>query len=409
MIRDTYLDIDTLMPDKKVLKLFRAVESQGGVLRFVGGAVRDALMGLKGFDLDLATDLSPEELVEACAENGIKTVPIGIKFGTVGVIINDNILEVTSLRKDVKTDGRHAEVEFTTDWEEDASRRDLTINAVYADEKGNVFDYYNGISDLENGIVRFIGSPAQRIKEDYLRILRFFRFYSIFGKGPIDQKALKACVENKEGLKTLSMERLRDELNKLIMTPKVVETFKIMQDNEILSYVLPKTHNLHKLDFLIKLVDKEEIEHEALRRLFILYEPDAALAENLANRLRMSKIQRQSFIRWAEIKISVEEFFCDRQLTRLVYRYGKEFCIDKMLLQSGIDMRPIDNLHQRIEFIRNMIVPIFPLRGKDVLALGVSEPRRIGDILKDVEEIWISKDFSLTRDELLDLVKERNS
>ena len=118
MIRDAYLDIDTLMPDKKVLKLFRAVERQGGVLRFVGGAVRDALMGLKGFDLDLATDLSPEELVEACAESGIKTVPIGIKFGTVGVIINDNVLEVTSLRKDVKTDGRHAEVEFTADWEE---------------------------------------------------------------------------------------------------------------------------------------------------------------------------------------------------------------------------------------------------------------------------------------------------
>ncbi len=409
MIRDAYLDIDTLMPDKKVLKLFRAVERQGGVLRFVGGAVRDALMGLKGFDLDLATDLSPEELVEACAESGIKTVPIGIKFGTVGVIINDNVLEVTSLRKDVKTDGRHAEVEFTDNWEEDASRRDLTINAVYADEKGNVFDYYNGISDLENGIVRFIGSPSQRIKEDYLRILRFFRFYSIFGKGPIDKKALQACVENKEGLKTLSMERLRDELNKLIMTPKVVETFKIMQDNEILSYILPETRNLHKLDFLIKLVDKEELEHEALRRLFILYEPDVALAENLANRLRMSKIQRQHFIRWAEIQIPSEEFFYDKSLAKLVYRYGKEFCIDKMLLQSGIDMRPIDNLHQRIEFIRNMIVPIFPLRGKDILTLGVSEPRRIGDILKDIEEIWIRKDFSLTREELLDLAKELNS
>ena len=137
MIRDNYLDINKLILNKKILKLFRAVEEHGGVLRFVGGAVRDALAGLKGFDLDLATDLSPEELVEACDEHGLKTVPIGIKFGTVGVLIDNDILEVTSLRRDVKTDGRHAEVEFTTDWEIDASRRDLTINAVYADEKGN--------------------------------------------------------------------------------------------------------------------------------------------------------------------------------------------------------------------------------------------------------------------------------
>ena len=183
MIRDNYLDINKLVKNKQIFRLFRVVERHGGVLRFVGGAVRDALKGLSGFDLDLATDLSPDELVEACDEEGLKTIPIGIKYGTVGVLINDEVLEVTSLRKDVKTDGRHAEVEFTDNWEEDASRRDLTINAVYADEKGNVFDYYNGISDLENGIVRFIGSPTVRIKEDYLRILRFFRFYSMFGKG----------------------------------------------------------------------------------------------------------------------------------------------------------------------------------------------------------------------------------
>ena len=138
MIRDNYLDINKIIQNKKFLKLFRAVEEHGGALRFVGGAVRDALRGIKSLDLDLATDLSPEELVEACDEHNLKTVPIGIKFGTVGVVIDNQVLEVTSLRKDVKTDGRHAEVEFTTDWEIDAGRRDLTINAVYADEKGNV-------------------------------------------------------------------------------------------------------------------------------------------------------------------------------------------------------------------------------------------------------------------------------
>ena len=148
MIKDKYLDIEKFVTDKKIFRLFRAVENHGGVLRFVGGAVRNALRGIEGSDLDLATDLSPDELVEACQESGLKTVPIGIKFGTVGVVVNGKVLEVTSLRKDVKTDGRHGEVEFTTDWEIDASRRDLTINAVYADEKGNVFDYYNGIARI---------------------------------------------------------------------------------------------------------------------------------------------------------------------------------------------------------------------------------------------------------------------
>ncbi len=262
MIKDNYLDINKIIDDAKILKLFRAVEAQGGVLRFVGGCVRDALKGIKGFDLDLATDLSPDELVEACSDYGLKTVPIGIKFGTIGVIIGDKVLEVTSLRKDVQTDGRHAVVEFTDNWEEDASRRDLTINAVYADEKGNVFDYYNGINDLEQGIVRFIGNANQRIKEDYLRILRFFRFYSYFGKQPIDNKALKACRDNKDGLKTLSLERIRDEFGKILLSPNVVETLQIMIDNDILSYILPTPPHLDKLDFLKKLVDKEKIHYD---------------------------------------------------------------------------------------------------------------------------------------------------
>ena len=180
--------MNKFISNKQFWHLFRAIEKHGGVLRFVGGAVRDALDGIEGSDIDLATDMSPEELMEACAEEGFKTVPIGIKFGTLGVLVDGKVLEITSLRKDVKTDGRHAEVEFTDDWIADASRRDLTINAVYADEKGNVFDYFNGIEDLKNGVVRFIGNPAQRVSEDYLRILRFFRFYSMKRKEVLNQR-----------------------------------------------------------------------------------------------------------------------------------------------------------------------------------------------------------------------------
>ncbi|MGN0914282.1 MAG: CCA tRNA nucleotidyltransferase, partial [Alphaproteobacteria bacterium] len=406
MIRDNYLDVKKIVQDKKFLKLFRVVESHGGVLRFVGGAVRDALAGLKGFDIDLATDLSPDELVEACTENGIKTVPIGIKFGTVGVIINDQVLEVTSLRKDIKTDGRHAEVVFTTDWEADASRRDLTINAVYADEKGNVFDYYNGIEDLEKGIVRFIGLPAQRIKEDYLRIMRFFRFYSIFGKTEIDKKALKACIENRDGLKNLSLERIRDELFKILLTKNVSKTIRIMFDNEILSYLLPDSKNLDKLDFLINMVAEEGLRPNPVRRLFMLYLPDKMLAENLASRLRLTKKQKEEFINWATIHPQLSEFMNEESLLVLIYKYGKDFCQNKLLLLQAAQMNKIPHLSETLKFINDAIVPIFPVKGKDIINAGVQNHHNIGIILDELQEIWIKDNFSATRDELLQIAAE---
>lgn len=403
MIRDNYLDINKIIQNKKILKLFRAVEDHGGALRFVGGAVRDVLAGNEGFDLDLATDLSPEELVEACTERGLKTVPIGIKFGTVGVVIDNNILEVTSLRKDVETDGRHAEVEFTSDWKIDASRRDLTINAVYADEKGNVFDYYNGIDDLEKGNVRFIGSPSQRIKEDYLRILRFFRFYSLFAKTPIDKKALAACVEHKDGLKNLSMERIRDELFKILLTPNAGKTIKIMGENEILSYVLPNPQPdaFERLEFLIDIVRRNNLPMNAVRRMFVLYNPDVTLANNMAVRMKFSKKQKQNFINWAEIEVKLEDYLEDCYLTKIVYLYGKEFALDKLMILQAMELKELSNTTEIVKFINDLIMPIFPIRGKDVLEAGVDDNRRIGAILNTLEQIWMDSNFALTREELL--------
>ena len=408
MIRDNYLDISKLIKNKKILLLFRVVEQHGGVLRFVGGAVRDALKGLKGFDLDLATDLSPDELVEACQEEGLKTVPIGIKFGTVGVIIDDTVLEVTSLRKDIKTDGRHAEVEFTDNWEEDASRRDLTINAVYADEKGNVFDYYNGIGDLEKGVVRFIGNAAQRIKEDYLRILRFFRFYSIFGEGEIDAKALQACVENREGLTSLSMERIRDEIFKILLTPKVVKTIQIMMDNNILGYIMPDPPYLDKLDFLVKMVDKHHIPFRALRRLFIIYQPDTALAENLAFRLRLNKKEKQLFVDLAANNIALDDLLNPQKLLQLIYRYGAEFCQEKILLQAAIEQKDVPEMDKIIAQIKSLSVPVFPLKGIDIINQGIDDQRKTSSVLKELEKVWIDSNFSLSKEELLQKRKQIN-
>ncbi len=401
MIRDNYLDINKLVKNKKVLRLFKVVERHGGVVRFVGGAVRDALKGIEGSDLDFATNLSPDELVEACTEEGLKTVAIGIKYGTVGVMIDDSLVEVTSLRKDIKTDGRHAEVEFTDNWEEDASRRDLTINAVYADEKGNVFDYYNGIEDLEKGVVRFIGSANQRIKEDYLRILRFFRFYSMFGVGEPDKKAVEACAENAENLKNLAMERIKEEMLKILLTKNAVKTIEVMQDNNIMSYIMPDAKYLDSLDFIKKLVNGRILENKALLYLFTMYQPDVPFAENLAQRLKFSRKERQKFVSWAEEEVTLNQLLEDKSRLHLAYEYGKEFCLEKLLLITARNKEPLPNFWGLYEAIEHMEVPTFPLRGQDLVDRGV-ETAQIGRILKEREQAWINSGFRLSKEELLE-------
>lgn len=400
MIRDNYLDITKIVKDKEIFKLFRAVEASGGVLRFVGGCVRDAIAGIKGFDLDLATDLSPDELVEACQDYDIKTVPIGIKYGTVGVVFGKNVLEVTSLRKDVKTDGRHAIVEFTTDWSVDASRRDLTINAVYADEKGNVFDYYDGIDDLEKGIVKFIGNPDSRIKEDYLRILRFFRFYSIFGKTDIDKKALKACVDNKKGLKKISAERIRDELLKILVSPNVVKTLKIMADNEILSDFILFKGDFESLEFILNMYDDSHTPDAALRRLFILTNPNKKLAEKITSSLKLSKKNKDFLVNLANTDLDIKGLLTEKNIDKFVYIYGKDFYISKILTSVAINKYETESLAYFIEMVRDRVVPIFPIRGKDIINLGIKD-QKIGKVLNLLEESWISSGFMLNRDELL--------
>lgn len=408
MMKPNFLDMPKLLTSKRIYRLFDAVEAHGGTLRFVGGAVRDTLAGRhNNFDLDLASDLSPDELVEACQDYGIKTIPIGLKFGTVGVIMDNQVLEVTSLRKDIKTDGRHAEVEFTDDWSVDASRRDLTINAVYADLYGNVFDYYNGITDLENGIVRFIGNPDERVKEDYLRIMRFFRFYSIFSKKTIDKNALKACVDNKDGLRTISIERVRDELFKLLVTPKAAETMQIIFEKEILSYFLPsKSTHFEALQHLTELVEDMKYEGNFLRRLFVFYQPNSSEAENIAQTLRFSKKQKDIFVSWAKINLMPENISTPTQRLRFIYRYGKTFCLDKILLTAAIyniDSSKAANVLQEVE---DAVVPIFPLRGRDLIEHDIASGEKIGQTLALLEQQWIDSNFNLTRNELLDFAKK---
>lgn len=401
MIRDNYLDVSKLTTSKEVMKLFDLVSRHGGVLRFVGGAIRDALKGIKGYDLNLATDLSPEEIADACADEGIKTIPLGIKQGSIGVVIDNTTIEVSSLYKYVEHKDGSISMEFTDNWEEDASRRDLTINAVYADEKGNVFDYYNGIEDLEKGHVRFIGSAPKKIKEDYVRILRYFRFYSLFGNEEPNQKAIEACRENCSGLKKVPMERIRDELFKIIRTPKAAKTYRLMQENNILSYIMPDADYIEDLDFFNEATSGFLINDENIVKMFILYRPDKALAENLAVRLKFSRREKQLFTSLAKEQISTKEILDSKEVLKIAYKHNTDFCCAKFLTLIAQDHNIPADFTTIYQNISSLSSPIFPLKGKDIFDHGIADSAKVGKFLQELEQIWIDSDFDLTKEQLL--------
>ncbi|HEU5482921.1 MAG TPA: CCA tRNA nucleotidyltransferase, partial [Sphingomicrobium sp.] len=277
-------------------KLLDALGAADGLTRYVGGAVRDGLLGLPVNDVDLATRLRPDEVVERLQVAGLKAVPTGFDHGTVTAVSDGHPYEVTTLRRDVETFGRRATVAYTDDWSEDAARRDFTINALMADPAtGEVFDYFGGLDDLEERHVRFIGDPFERIAEDHLRILRFFRFHARFGRGVPDSAALRACTERANDLMALSRERIADELLKLLAVDDPSPTVRAMLDCDVLKPVLPEiTRNaVEPLEALIAAERKAQIAPDPIRRLVALLPRDPAVSETIAARLKLSNKARK--------------------------------------------------------------------------------------------------------------------
>lgn len=400
MMRPEFLDIDRIIKDKSILRLFDAVHDYGGALRFVGGAVRDALVGLEGSEIDLATDLTPDEFIEACNEKGIKTISLGLKFAKTGVAIGGHIFEVSSLHKMLPNDSKFSDFSFTDDWNADAANRDLTINAVYADEDGNVFDYYNGIGDLENGVVRFIGSATQKIMEQPIRIMRFFRFYSAFSKTDPDLKSLKACVENRELLKTVAIEQIRDEFFKILATKNAATVLKMMVENDILSFILPQKINDKALKNLDTLVRFNAFEADVIRRLFVLYEPDQMLSESLATRLKLTKLQKTKLINFARFAFDGEKFDDMDYIKRVIFSHDKEFVKDKILICLALKGNVDVNLNPLFDQIDALEIPVFPLNGKDLIELGMIDCSPIKEILGALKTLWIDSNFTLSAQSL---------
>ena len=380
---DTVNDTETAAIDAEWLHredLAQLVAALGdGNVRWVGGCVRDTLAGVPVHDIDAATTLTPEQVIAACDAAGIRTVPTGIEHGTVTALREGGNVEVTTLRKDVSTDGRRATVAFASEWQDDAARRDFTINALYAEPgSGVVHDYFGGIADLRAGVVRFIGDARERIREDHLRILRYYRFQTRFGSA-LDSEAEEACAELAPTMKGLSRERIAMELLNLLALPAPADTVARMEDRGVLGVILPEA-GAKEVAALARLMDAEKssgIAPHPLRRLAALLPPSPEVARDVAARLRLSRAQKLRLVTAASREAADSD-----GAQALAYRHGLDSARDRLLL-GGANTAMLDE----------WIVPQFPVKGRDVIERGVSAGPQVAAILQDAEERWIAAGF----------------
>lgn len=389
-------------------RILGLLNADGGEARIVGGAIRNALMDMPVGDIDIATTLLPQDVVERAKDAGIKSVPTGIEHGTVTLVLEGEGYEVTTLRRDVATDGRRADVAFGTDWQVDAERRDLTINGLYADGEGNIIDLINGLPDIETRTVRFIGDAATRVAEDYLRVLRFFRFFAWYGSGRPDADGLRASARAKDKLSTLSAERVWSELKKLLSAPDPSRSLLWMRQSGVLAQVLPETEKWG-IDSIHGLVAAEQSLNwsvDPLIRLAAIIPPDVARVEAMASRLRMSKNETNRLLLWAGAQ-TPDATMAETALDRLLYRQGKDGVVMRLKLalaaaradvSAGEEaMRKVARLSTLNNRANAFAKPAFPLTGADVLAEGVAAGPRVGEVLSALEDKWVEVNFSLDR------------
>ncbi len=398
--------------DEALTRVLSLLNGADGETRVVGGAVRNSLLGVPVADVDLATTLVPQAVTERAVAEGIKVVPTGIAHGTVTLVVHGRPFEVTTLRRDVATDGRHAEVAFGTDWQVDAERRDLTMNALYADREGRVIDLIGGLADIESRTVRFIGDAHQRVAEDYLRVLRFFRFFAQYGHGRPDAEGLRASARAKEELARLSAERIWAEMKKLLGAADPGRALLWMRTSGVLTVVLPETEKWG-IDAIPGLIAAEAAygwAPDALLRLMAIVPPDAERLAALAERLRLSRAEAARLQAFAEAP-AVKADMAGTALDRLLYRAGRDGIADRLrlalaLARSKAEFEPekmaeaarlLDHLKRAEAWVK----PAFPLGGADLLKAGVAPGPAVGRVLAALETSWVEGNFKLDRAALL--------
>lgn len=369
-------------------RLFAVFAAAGAEARVVGGAVRNSLLGVPVGDIDLAINRPPEEAEALLLHAGIKVVRTGFAHGTVTAVLAGQGYEVTSLRRDVTTDGRRATVAYTDAWAEDAARRDFTVNALYAAAAGRLYDYHNGLEDIAHARIRFIGDPAARIAEDYLRILRFFRFFACYGRGDIDAAGLAACMAAAPQLASLSRERVTQEWRKLLLAPQPVPVLALMQAHGILGQVVPLTLALERLAALLALPERSETGF-ALRFAALLPRGEVLLEPVLVAALRLSNAELQHVLALGQPALAVNS----ANLSAMLYRHGAPYARDRVLLQAAEGMEPAALLKR----IAAWSAPRFPLSGQDGMALGLTPSPALGTLLHQVEDWWLAADCAPDR------------
>jgi poly(A) polymerase len=371
--------------------------AQADCARLVGGCVRDAVLGKLAHDIDIACQLGPEAVIAALQAAGIKVVPTGLAHGTVTAIPAGKPVEVTSLRTDVATDGRYAEVVFTDDWLADARRRDLTMNALYCDAQGRVFDPIgSGIDDAKAGLVRFVGDAGTRVAEDYLRILRFFRFHAFYGKGAPDAVALAACARHQGGMAKLSVERVWMELKRLLAAPDPRVVLRAMVETGVLAAILPETEGLEALQHLVEIENSLFLDPEPLQRLMALLPRDPAPVAGLVSRLKLSSAEGERLLGWAADQTEIQSYLSARDVRRALYRMGAQLYLDRVRLAWAHDREPRRTSQWRamIALSSGFVAPRFAVTGEQVLAAGARPGPAIGQILRELERWWVENDFT---------------
>lgn len=389
------------LDDADVQRLLAACAAEGIALRFVGGAVRDTLLMREVGDIDAATPEAAEKVMRSLQNQGIKIVPTGIDHGTVTAVMGKRTVEITTLRKDVETDGRHAKVVPTDSWEEDANRRDFTMNAMYLSPEGVLYDPHHGADDALAGRVRFIGDAGQRIEEDALRILRFFRFFATHGEPPVDADALKACGEKKDMIAQLSGERIAQEMRKLLAAAQPIPSLRLMQQAGVATQVFGEAIEIGTLLRLTMLEHTMQAKASIWARCAALLLEEEE-AERIAKRWKLSRAEAKHLHALMTVE-PLDAASAKHQHTRVMRLYGTDFYRDLLLLSAASDVAW--DIAPWVGLSRTFTAPVFPVKGDDLKARGIAPGKDMGAVLMQLERAWEESGYTLTKDALLMLLE----
>ena len=390
--------------------VIEALEAAGGAgcARFVGGCVRNAILKQPISDIDIATTLTPEQVAEALSRAGLKAVPTGVEHGTVTAVAGNHPFEITTLRRDVETDGRRAVVAFTTDWAEDAMRRDFRLNALYADPNGKLYDpTAGGLADARAGRIVFVGDAETRIREDALRILRFFRFTAWYGRGEPDAAGLAACAGLRGLIGALSAERVSAELLKLLAAEDPRPAVRLMAQAGVLGEALPEAAGLARFERLVTIETEMLFTEDALLRLASMLPDDPVAGAALAERLRLSNAQRDRLVAALDPDPALKSWMSPKETRQLVYRLGVDAFCDRVTLAWAASERPAATVQWRalLPTARGWTAPKFPLSGDEVMAAGVPKGPLVGEVMREVEAWWVESDFPADKLALIERLK----